>query len=396
MIRGRGTGAVVLCALALWGCGSSAPTQSLAPSPTPTSAPDCTGVWPTLQHDRQHSARSTLVGPLSSPRALWTLPSAGAVYDSVVVAADCTLYSVGVDRTGQASLLTAVRDGLVLWQAPLDGRVSSSPAVGPGGVVYARGRTTLYSFDSGGREAWRLELGDGVVQSERSSPVVAEDGTIYVGSFNGSMLHAVTPAGQLKWAYPVGSTYSTPALDADGTIYIGGDDGRRDLLYAVRPNGTLLWTLTGDGYLHGAPAIAADGTVYVASLHGTLYAVQPDGRLRWQRDLGGGSWGSVALAADGTSYVFSGYQSGRGVLHAMRPDGSAAWEVDFGPASYNMMGSPTIDRDGTIYVSTANVLHAITADGKNLWTYAGGGSAGPAVIGRTGVLYLGQTLRALQ
>ena len=62
---------------------------------------------------------------------------------------------------------------------------------------------------------------------------------------------------------------SSPAIASDGTIYVGSDDNK---LYAIYPNGTLKWTYTTGDLIESSPAIASDGTIYVGSDDGKLYA----------------------------------------------------------------------------------------------------------------------------
>src|SRR5205085_12660553 len=54
----------------------------------------------------------------------------------------------------------------------------------------------------------------------RSSPSVAPDGTIYVGSENRN-LYAINPAdGSIKWTYTADNDiYTVPAIDAAGNLY---------------------------------------------------------------------------------------------------------------------------------------------------------------------------------
>ena len=105
-----------------------------------------------------------------------------------------------------------------------------------------------------------------------SSPAIAADGTVYVGSQD-YKLYAITPAGQVKWTVTTGAqVFSSPAIAADGTVYVGSNDGK---LYAITAAGQVKWTVTTDGYVQSSPAIAADGTVYVGSNDCKLYAVTP-------------------------------------------------------------------------------------------------------------------------
>ena len=55
----------------------------------------------------------------------------------------------------------------------------------------------------------------------------------------------------------------------NGTILVGAEDQH---LYAVAPDGTLLWLLDFGGDIDTTPAIARDGTIYVAGDDGLLHA----------------------------------------------------------------------------------------------------------------------------
>ena len=67
----------------------------------------------------------------------------------------------------------------------------------------------------------------------RSSPAVAADGTIYVGSFDGN-LYAITPEGQIKWSYYAGAPILTsPTLAPHETIFIASGGPKDGTLHAV-------------------------------------------------------------------------------------------------------------------------------------------------------------------
>ena len=62
---------------------------------------------------------------------------------------------------------------------------------------------------------------------------------------------------------PRGVVGSSPAIASDGTIYVGSEDSK---LYAINPNGTLQWAYTTGGSVYSSPALASDGTIYVGSI----------------------------------------------------------------------------------------------------------------------------------
>jgi len=223
---------------------------------------------------------------------------------------------------------------------------------------------------------WAFETGGGV----DSSPAIAADGTIYVGSDDGK-LYSISPDGTGSWEFAAGSAVrSSPAIAADGTIYVGSDDHR---LYAINPDGTKLWEFTTYSAVGSSPAIGADGTIYVGSPDNKLSAINPDGTGLWEFATGNSIGSSPAIGADGTIYV--GSNDNR--LYAIDPDGAKRWEF----AAEDDVRSPAIGADGTIYVGSwdANV-YAINPDGTKQWEFATGGNvtSSPA-IGANGTIYIG-------
>ncbi len=90
-------------------------------------------------------------------------------------------------------------------------------------------------------------------------------------------LHAITPEGAEKqnWPFQTGAEVrSSPAIAADGTIFVGSNDGN---IYAINPNGMTKWSFQTDlEEVEAPPAIGADGTIYVGDVAGFLYAIESD------------------------------------------------------------------------------------------------------------------------
>jgi len=80
-----------------------------------------------------------------------------------------------------------------------------------------------------------------------------------------------------------GGICSTPAVAPDGTIYVGSNDG---YLYSLKNDGSIKWTFLTGGWIITAPAIGSNGIIYVGSLDGKVYAVNPDGTKKWEYDTG--------------------------------------------------------------------------------------------------------------
>ncbi len=84
----------------------------------------------------------------------------------------------------------------------------------------------------------------------------------------------------LRWTYENAAGFSGgPVVAADGTLYVGT---RAGTLLALAPNGDIQWVGKLSGSAQSTPAIGADGAVYVTDSDGYLFAFNPDGSLRWQ------------------------------------------------------------------------------------------------------------------
>jgi len=216
-----------------------------------------------------------------------------------------------------------------------------------------------------------------------STPAIAEDGTVYVGSW-GDYLHAIYPNGTLKWKFDALDTISSsPAIADDGTIYFGNADRR---IFAVNPDGTEKWHYDTGADIWGDPAIADDGTVYIGSWDNYFYALYPNGTLRWRFHTGNHIKGPASINDDGTIYV----GSWDGYLYALYPNGTLKWQSSVGSGTET---NPSIANDGTIYVGGDALYAVYSNNGTRKWTFNLGSDrhihqSSPA-ISSDGTIYVG-------
>lgn len=185
----------------------------------------------------------------------------------------------------------SVTYGKVAWKYAAgtfyDGHlVDSSPAIGPDGTIYvgtdpygAAGQapvpvdTVFFAINPDGSLKWKFFMEDGA----ESSPAVGPGGMIYIGSYDGN-LYAVRDgghAGVLEWTFPTGGAIDgSPTVDGCGTIYVGSRDST---LYAVNPDGTERWRFRTGGGIECSPTIDDSGILYIGSLDGNLYALGSGG-----------------------------------------------------------------------------------------------------------------------
>ncbi len=284
------------------------------------------------------------------------------------------------------TLIIRPPDTLLLWRVRLGAgnELSSSPAIAPDGTIYVGSLDSgVYAVSPSGTVRWRYETGGPVY----SSPAIAPDGTIYVGSSDSS-LYAINSNGTQQWCYQTGGgVASSPSIASDGTIYVGSDDHK---LYAFNSNGTERWIYLTGGSVSSSPAVAANGTVYICSHDRYLHAVNPDGTPRWSYNVGP-VYGTPtpAIGADGTIYCGAAVNESW-ALCALNPDGSLRWVRS--TSSYDeVSASPAVAADGAIYVAAMEGFYALNPDSTLRWWFRPTGptfNSSPAVSS-DGTIYFG-------
>lgn len=258
----------------------------------------------------------------------------------------------------------------VKWSVDTGSAICSSPVVGDDGTIYV-GNTDgiLQAIAPDGSSMWSVSVG----KSIDSTPAVTADGTVYVGAVDNRLV-AVDSEGNIKWTFLAGSYIrSSPVIGIDGTIYFGSSDGN---LYALSPEGEELWRFHTEMPVTSSPAIGDDGAIYVGSQDGSLYVIYPDGSEKWRFTVEGVVRDSPTIGDDGTIYVpiLMGLgAAGAPNLFAIDPQGNEKWRINYmywvgGFPGYSPLSAVAIGPSGTIYVGNVGV-HAISPDGETFWAF---------------------------
>ena len=206
----------------------------------------------------------------------WRAQLGSYIDSSPAIAPDGTIYAA--DDGGRLVALNPA-NGEIRWTFRMGSSSTptyTSPVVAPDGTIYCAGSDSrLYAVTPAGVQKW-VYATDFIF----SSPALGADGTLYFGvAAPTRRLIALAPDGTLKWDFIAGDTVSSsPVIGTDGSLYFGCADNK---LYAVSPTGQLRWAYeTGGAIRNSSPIIASDGAVYVGSLDGKVYCVEPAGTLR--------------------------------------------------------------------------------------------------------------------
>ena len=200
-----------------------------------------------------------------------------------------TIYAFGHDSAGPVATLYAFRlDGTIKWQ--YSSFYGYYPALSPptvaadGTVIVLSGQ--VVAITPAGVERWRYEPSASYYNSYASLSVNPAGEVVFAFSW---YLGKLSPDGTELWQLEflggeylneLESAYSAPLIDAGGNIFLGLGTGKRwtrpwgKVVRAYTPAGTLRWEFpVGEGVYTSSPALAPDGTLYVGSMDGALYAL---------------------------------------------------------------------------------------------------------------------------
>jgi outer membrane protein assembly factor BamB len=189
-----------------------------------------------------------------------------------------------------------------------------------------------------------------------------DEGNIFWGSLD-LAAHKVNPEGKNLWKKTtLMFVVSSMALGSDGTVYFGSFDNN---VYALDPlTGKAKWSFTTDGHIYASPALGVDAdgktnAIFIASTDGILYALNPQGKLLWKYDAGDPIRSSPVIgkapASENRDIVYFGCSDGR--LYAVNADtGEKRWSFD--TTTYDdpelrdrndLNGSPALGKNG-VYI----------------------------------------------
>ncbi len=122
------------------------------------------------------------------------------------------------------------------------------------------------------------------------------------------------------------------------------------------------WTFFDETGFTGGPAISMDGSLYITSKSGRLYALDPDGEVLWQTKLAHIPVGTPGLNSEGKLFV-SDQDGGLTVLN-QQGEVDRYYHADIAAAATS---GPVIDPQGNVYYVRGQQIQAISDDGEALW-----------------------------
>jgi YD repeat-containing protein len=231
----------------------------------------------------------------------WSYQASDHITSSSSISSDGTIYFASFDN-----YLYAINpDGSLRWRYQTGGSINSQSAIGADGTIYAIATDNyLYAITPDGNFKWRFLMGDVMVAAV--TPAIGADGTVFIGAENfvagaenTGTLYAIRPSGVLDWTFQTtGGLRSSPVIGEQGSIYVTTSSGH---LYSISPNGEYQWRYSsGSPYWDSSPVIGSNGIIYSAT-GGFIHAVNAEGGLEW-KSLFGVTDTALTLSSNGALY----------------------------------------------------------------------------------------------
>ncbi|MFO7526333.1 MAG: PQQ-binding-like beta-propeller repeat protein [Ignavibacteriaceae bacterium] len=201
-----------------------------------------------------------------------------------------TIYIAGRD----SNLFALNLDGSLKWKLSC-GKIQSASMVDSEGNIYFVASSYLYSIDSVGNLNWNYWTFWNTV----AIPTIDKEGNVYVIAYDTTCcpyypkLVSLSYNGEIRWQYifddEESDEFRQPLIcDSEGTVYVGSTNGSN--YYAISGKGKLKWKLpliVQQQQVDNTGAIANDGTLYIGvhdvSLLGnqkkTLLAIRDTGTV---------------------------------------------------------------------------------------------------------------------
>ncbi|MDH7597782.1 MAG: cobaltochelatase subunit CobN [Methanothrix sp.] len=152
----------------------------------------------------------------------------------------------------------------IMWKAPADAAITSSPAIWNNTVFFVTERSITALNATTGHALWQRSI-----NGTQSTPAIAS-GRIYVGTDDKRVI-CLDENGSLIWETEVNGPVKSSPLFLDGRIYFGTNTDAGAVYALNASDGSVVWTYPVNEYIMSSPS-ASDGILFIGADDGRLYA----------------------------------------------------------------------------------------------------------------------------
>ncbi len=226
------------------------------------------------------------------------------------------------------------------------------------------GKIVAYdAFDANGAKLWEYQTGGAI-----DSTACAQNGAVYVSSWDGNLYALNESTGSLLWTYPTGSTDMSSPVVANGVVYVGAGHPTDKLLAINASTKSLVWEHAMTQPVYSSPAVEGNA-VYVGSNDAAFHKVDSSsGNLIQMFSTGGSVYLSSPVVVNDILYGIGGDYS-KNLYAVNMTTGQVVWQYATGTNTSGAddvlvkVSSPAV-ANGVVYLSAGfptQKLYAVDA-----------------------------------
>ena len=285
------------------------------------------------------------------------------------------------------------------WQFKTDGLIWSTPVIDEDGNIYIGSADKwFYAIDRNGKLLWKYKIHDLPDALIDSAATITQNNKIIVPGGDG-YLHALNiKTGEKLWefrAYHAGAeqiksgglvnSFEGNVVEGPGgRLYAGSDNGH---MYCISQNGEEFWNFNTGMMIWSAPVFEPGGQwMCFGSLDGFLYLLNPEtGGLLDKLNLG--EIKASPAYEPVSKLLFAGNTSG--TMYALKVSNNKLVKHWAYKTQSEIYSSACYNQNNLYFGSTNGQLYALTTEGKHKWKYNTNSAiySSPAVVNNSNIIF---------
>lgn len=265
-----------------------------------------------------------------------------------------------VTEDGKAVSLT--KDGQVRWERDLFNTFYASPSLGKNNEIYLQSEDSIFVFSNTGVLLWTKGNGGG-----SNSPIIDLEGNVYFASEKDSLFLAYDYNGVTRFIFTFDcAVINSPFFINSKKILLGLENNQ---IVCIDIRGETLWSRILGEPITSSGVLFDDTNFYVVTKYGNVYKGDGNGNFMPIISIPCDLTSSLAISEDNYLYFRASWEDEEyDTLYCFTTDGKIIFRTPIPgedeSEDWEILASPKIGPDGTVYSATAKGLYAIVSKGK--------------------------------
>lgn len=258
--------------------------------------------------------------------------------------------------------LSLTKEGNCNWERDLYNNFYASPALGRFNEIYLQSEDSIFVFSNTGEILWTKSYGGG-----NNSPVLDQEGNLYLGSQRDSLIISFDVNGILRFYLPFNcAIINSPFFVNDKKILFCLEDNR---VICIDTRGEILWEKNLEEPIFSSGVVFNNSIFYLITKYGRLFKGDVDGNFSPILSIPCDLTSSLAISEENYLYFRASWKDEEyDTLYGVSLDGNIIFRTPLpgedDSEDWEILASPKIGPDGIIYISTAKGLYALVGKGK--------------------------------